>query len=659
MGMPSKFRGVALAWACSLAAPCFAQSTTNEDLARLANLPLEELVNTRVTSISGRPGTRFTTPAAVSVISAEDIRRSGARSVVEALRLVPGFYVAQINAGSWIAGARGLAGSALTANRYLVMVDGRSVYDPLTSTTWWDSLDLPLSEIDRIEVVRGPGASLWGVNAMQGVIQIVTKRAAETQGAFVKAKLGTNGNDSVLARYGASPSETTSYRVYAKYEHHGAFEDVNGRSIEDQWASLRGGFRVDGALTPQTTFTVQGDAYMHPQAHATVQIPVFGQDRRFMTASGDDTVEGGSLLFRALHGFEDERGWLLRAWTARTVRDNARFGVARNTFDVEYRRWLPWGEQNQFIWGLQYDVTRDNVRNGAQLFVDPTRRTWSTLNAFVQNTTELVPERLFLMLGTKVTDHAFVKPQWQPNVRAWWTPSERQTLWFSAARPVRVPSRFEENGALVFSWFDVGAVTTGTPNGNILPIALAGNDQLRPERMVALEAGHRWQVTDRWAIDTALFHHDHQRLIEPPPAVFGTFTDKASGESWGGDFSVSGRITDRWRVDGSYSRLRVRIDGPAFPFDETSSPSELAQFHSYYDVRDDFEFNAAVYHVGRVPFNAIPAYTRTDIGFTWRPRHGLELALWGQNVFDPNHAEASGAQVPRTAYLQVTFDLGH
>jgi len=647
---------LALAIVC-VAAPCRAQS--DEDLARLANLPLEELVNTRVTSVSGRPGSRFTTPAAVTVITADDIRRNGHRSVVAALRTVPGFQVSRINAGSWIAGARGLTGSALTANRYLVLVDGRSVYDPLTSATWWDVLDIPLADVDRIEVIRGPGSSLWGVNAMLGVIHIITKAARETQGTLAQASYGTDMQHALL-RHGGSPDGDTHYRAYVQYQHTDAFETAQGTSLGDQWSSIRTGFRLDGALSDETSYTLQGDAYTHPQAHAILQVPLAGRDREFATVSSDDTVNGGNLLFRALHGFEDTRGWMLRTYVDRTRRDTARFGVARSTFDIEYRRWLPWGDINQLLWGVQYDATRDRIENGPVLFFDDPERTWSTLNAFVQNTTELSPERAFLMLGTKVTRHGFVDDvQVQPNVRLWWNANERQTLWLSAARPVRIPSRFENDGRLVFSYMDLGAVFTGTPNGVIVPLTLSGDESLQPEQMVALEAGWRWQINDRWMIDTALFHHDHDRLIEPPPTIFGTFTDEASGLTWGGDVAISARVTDRWRLEGSYSRMRIRIDGPAYPFDETSSPSELWQLHSYFDVRDDFEFNAAVYHVGRVPFTGIAAYTRADAGLTWRPSRDLEVALWGQNLFDPTHNEASGAEIPRRAYLQVTYALGH
>ena len=376
----------------AVTAPCRAQS--DEELARLANLPLEDLVNTRVTSVSGRPGSRFTTPAAVTVITADDIRRNGHRSVVAALRTVPGFQVSRINAGSWIAGARGLTGSALTANRYLVLVDGRSVYDPLTSATWWDVLDIPLADVDRIEVIRGPGSSLWGVNAMLGVIHVITKAARETQGTLAQASYGTDMQHALL-RHGGSRDGDTHYRAYVQYQHTDAFETAQGTSLGDQWSSIRTGFRLDGALSDETSYMLQGDAYTHPQAHAILQVPLAGRDREFATVSSDDTINGGNLLFRALHGFEDTRGWLLRTYVDRTRRDTARFGVARSTFDIEYRRWLPWGDINQLLWGVQYDATRDRIENGPVLFFD---------GAHVEHAQRLRAEHHRTLAGARVPD---------------------------------------------------------------------------------------------------------------------------------------------------------------------------------------------------------------------------------------------------------------
>jgi iron complex outermembrane receptor protein len=630
----------------------------DQELSRLANMSLEELMKAEVVSVAGRPGTRLATPAAITVISAEDIRRSGARSIAEALRLVPGMYVGRINASSWVIGARGLTGTALTATRYLVLVDGRLVYDPLVSSTFWDTVDVPLPDLDRIEVVRGPGATLWGVNAMNGVVNIITRKAADTQGTLVEAGAGTDGEAGLLLRHGGEARSGAHWRAWAKYEHHGGFESAGGAPLHDEWSNVHGGFRLDGKLSPQVGYTFQGDAYSHPEAMASVQLPVPGKHQQFERVTGDDAISGANLLFRATSGREGARGWMFRAYYDHTRRDNARYGARRDTVDMEYRHWLDWGPRNALIWGLQYDRTRDDVDNGPVLLFDPGSREWDTLNAFVQNTTELVPDRAWLTLGTKLTQHTFVGFQVQPSARLWWTPSDRQTLWMAVSRPVRVPSRFEEDGLLVFSYADAGILAGGAANGNIVPIGLAGDDALRAEHLVAWEAGHRWRAGDRWLVETSLFYNDYRRLIGVPTSIVGTFNDLGSGATWGGEVSVSAQLTTRWKVQGAYSRLATRIDGPVYPFEETATPRMLAQLHSWFDVTDALDLDVSVYRAGEVPFTAIPAYTRADVGATWRPGRDMELSIWAQNVLHGGHREASGAIVPRGVYAQVAFGVG-
>ena len=332
--------------------------------------------------------------------------------------------------------------------------------------------------------------------------------------------------------------------------------------------------------------------------------------------------------------------------------------MERDTLDLEYRRWLRWSSANSLMWGVQYDQTRDAVEDSTVLFFDPAERDWTTLNGFVQNTTELVDDELFLMLGSKFTEHSFAGFQLQPSARLWWTPSARHTTWMAVSRPVRVPSRFEENGTLVFGYVDLGLLTSGQANGVIVPLALAGNDALRPEKLLAWELGHRIQLGQRWALDANVYYNDYQRLIGVPPTIFGSFTDAGSGATWGGSLALTAQVSDDWRIEGSYSALRTRIDGPIYQYEETGTPETLAQLHSYFDVTDALELNASLYHVGEVPFTGIPAYNRADLGLAWRPREGMELSVWGQNLLDAAHPEGSGAQVPRGVYAQVTLDLG-
>jgi iron complex outermembrane receptor protein len=627
-------------------------------LEKLARSTLEELMQVKVTTVVGSPQSRLASPAAVYVISGDDLRRSGHRSVPEALRMVPGMYVARINSSSWLVGSRGLTGSSLTATRYLVLVDGRQVYDPLTSTTFWDTVDLLLEDVDRIEVIRGPGATLWGANAMNGVIHHVTRSCEETVGDDGFVGGGSLDRAEVGLRHGAALGDDAWYRVWAKYASHDDFETANGESIQDQWSDTRAGFRYDRQVDPATTLTVMGEAYTHPVASESVLMPVPGVDRQFQRLTVNADVSGASLLLRFNRGFGEASGWRLRAYADQTRREGSRFAVTRETADIDLRSWTHWGGRHDFMWGAEFLWTGDDVVGSPAIRFDPASRSWYQLNAFVQNTTELVPGKLYAMIGSKFTDHEFVGFQVQPNARIWWTPSPAQTLWASVSRPIRTPSRFEEDGTLVLSYADLGALTGGAPNGVIIPLAVTGDDSLRAEQLMAWELGHRWQPSPRFLVETALFYNDYRRLIEPAATILGAFTDAGSGRTVGVEINGSAQLTDHWRMEASYSWLEVAINGPVYPFEENSSPRHLAQLRSYLDIGDRMEVNGAVYLVASVAQANVDAYTRVDLGLSWRLGTSTRFELWGQNLLDDTHAEATGALVPRSLQARVTVSLG-
>ena len=654
--MPTRFTRtvIAAAIALTLSGPAVASGVASQDVVRLANMSLEELLQTEVTSLAGTSASQFTTAAAMTVLTGDDIRRSGHRTLPEALRLVPGMFVARVNASSWTVGSRGLTGSSLTANRYLVLIDGRLVYDPLISATFWDAVDIPLADVDRIEVIRGPGATLWGVNAMNGVVNVITKDARTTLGTLVQAGAGTHGEQRALLRHGVSTGEDSALRMWASYAAHEEFENAAGAGINDDWSTVRAGVRWDGLVDEAMDASIQAEAYTHPTADFTVRVPVPGVHNQFEVVSGEDTVNGAHLMARIGHTPSAEAGWSLLAYADQTERSNLRFGVERINTNIEYRNWTTWGERQQLIWGANWNWTSDDTTPGTSLLFEPRSRSWSTLNVFAQNTSELVEDTLFLMVGSKVTDHDFVGVQFQPSVRAWWTPSTEQTFWAAVSRPVRVPSRFEEDGLLVFSYADVGLLTTGQANGVIVPLGLGGNDDLPAEELLAYELGHRIQLSPRIAVDTTVFYNDYRQLVGVPPTIIGTFSDQARGATWGGDISVSARWTDNWRMEASYSRLETDIEGPVLAFDETGTPEQQAQLRSHLDLADTVEFNAAAYYVDEVPFLGVEDYTRLDLGLTWRPWDHTSLAVWGQNLLESGHSEASGAQVPRGVFAQVT-----
>ena len=644
------------ALACLALASGAAHAGLEEDRARsLAKLTLEDLMQVEVTSVLGTGQSRASAPAALHVITADDIHRSGHRSLAEALRLVPGMYVGRINSSSWVIGARGLTGSAITATRYLVMIDGRVVYDPLISATFWDTTDVPIATIDRIEVIRGPGATLWGANAMNGVINVITKRAHALQGTSVLLGAGDYERRFGTVTHGVRAGEA-AVSVFAKYAEHADFESPSGASIDDAYSTLRTGFRLDAPLTAATTLMAQAQVYEHPVARASVRLPVPGRHQAFEQVAGNDDVSGAHLLARVEHAHADGSGTTMQAYVDGTERDTARFAASRRTIDLDARHRRPFGHGHELAFGVQYTHHADELRSGPVLLFDPAAREWESLNAYVQGTFAL-GDTASLDLGTKVTQHDFTGVAWQPGVRFSWMPDEEQTLWAAVSRPVRVPSRFEEDGLLAFSYADTGLLRGLPATGVTVPVGLGGNDAMREEELVAWELGHRTTLGGRVHLDTALFYNDYRRLIGVPPAIFGTFTDAGMGTTRGFDVAATWDASERWRIEGSYSRIEVEIEGPILAFEEIGTPRHLAQLRSYFDVSDTLSLTLAAYHVDEVPRIPADAYTRVDAGLIWRARDDLELAVFGQNLTERMHEEASGAQVPRSWYAQLTWHL--
>lgn len=618
-------------------------------------LGLEELMKVNVTTVAGVPEPRFTAPAALTVISGEDIRRAGHRSIAEALRMVPGMYVARINASSYVVGARGLTGSSLTANRYLVLVDGRVVHDPLISATLWDVVDVVIEDIDRIEVIRGPGATLWGANAMNGVINVITRSAGETQGSLLSLSPGDIERIATL-RHGTRFGKT-AVRAFAKFADRSSFDLANGDSAHDAYSTVRAGVRADHALSARTMFTLDANLYQHPTADVSARLPVANAHLQFAQTRQPDDISGGHLLLRAQHAISTDSGFTIQAYYDQVERDTARLGVHRNTVDLDLRHWSKWGARNEFIWGAQFTQHDDRLRNTASFIFEPESRYWRRVNAFAQNTTALIDQRVFAMLGAKLTHHDFVGTEIQPGLRLWWTPSDRQTVWTALSRPVRIPSRFEEDGFIALSYVDAGLAAGMPASGTFVPLAVRGDDDLEAEHLVAYELGHRYRFGEWLALDLAAFYNDYRRLIAAPPAIFGNFVDAGMGETYGGEIAASVRPAQNWQVDAAYSYLGTTISGPVFKFDEDTTPRHLAQLRGSWQARGKLEFNAALYYVSHVDGAAIDAYERLDLGLSWDVRPGIQLAAWGQNLTDPEHPEATGVQIPRSFYAQLRLEF--
>ena len=585
----------------------------------LADIDLEGLMAIPVTSVAGVARPLRDTPAAIYVITQEDIRRGGHRTLADALRMVPGLNVAQISSSIWAISARGFNGRFST--KLLVLIDGRAVYNTLFSGVFWDVQDTVLADVERIEVIRGPGATLWGANAVNGVINIVTRKARRTQGFYATAGGGTEERAFGTVRYGGKLGEDRFYRVYAKYDDRDSFRFATGEDAGDEWDVLRGGFRVDLESNPDTTVTLQGDIYDGNVGSPVRVAPIFARSL-FNT-----TVRGGNLIARLERLESPDAGWSVQAYYDRAERRTpGLFADDRTTLDVEYRHHLMAGDSHALIWGVGYRYRRDETAGSFAFAFDPPDGDERKYSVFLQDTIRLVDERLSLMVGSKFEHNDFTGFEVQPGVRLAWTPDDHQTAWASFARAVRTPSRGSN---------DLSLALPAPP-----PDRLVGNPNLDAEELYAFEVGYRCRPANQVTFDVAGFYNDYDQLISigapAPPNV--TFSNGTKGKSHGVELTTRWDAADRARIAAAYSYLEVRLDG-LDESDEDTSPRHQFNVRSYLDITEAVELNAAAYFVDEVLAGEVPSYVRLDVGVTWRPNSHVELALWGQNLLEESHQE--------------------
>ena len=627
-----------------------------DDFDELADLSLEELMDIEVTSVAGVAQPWFDTPAAISVLTGEDIRRSGHTSLAEAFRMVPGIQVGRIASTFWAVSARGFNG--LFANKMLVLIDGRSAYDPLFAGVFWDVQDVLLDDVDRIEIIRGPGATLWGANAVNGVINVTTKPAGDTQGFYATGAVGTEERGLAAVRYGGSIGQDVHYRVWGKYLNR------DGSVLADDWDLSQGGLRFDIDGADSTTCTVQANAYYSNK---------IGEMMRFATpghlttavAVDDGRVSGGHVLGRIRHDTPEGDGWSLQAYFDRTDRVVAAdFRVQRNTIDIDWRHYARWTEQHQVMWGLGWRHSQDQTSPSATLSFSPSDRTTDTFSGFVQDTYTLAPEELFLIVGSKFEHNDYTGFEFQPSGRISWRPDQSQTLWGAISRPVRTPSRSSDDMRLITAYVDPSLLAGGPPSGTSVPLIIAGNSDADSEELLAYELGYRVKLTPALSLDAAAFYNDYRKLLDAPAAGFGSFSNPGSADIYGAEVALDWQPAANWRLAGSYSFLDIHAHnlGVITGGLQGSNPHHQCNVRSYLDVTKDIELNAALYYVDNLSAQGAKQYFKLDLGLTWRPTANLELSLWGQNLLDKSRREftdrlfmAAPTEVERGVYFQATF----
>jgi len=597
----------------------------------LSRMSLEELAQIEVSSVSKRPERLADAAAAIYVITRDDIRRAGVTSLPEALRLAPGVQVARTSSHSYAITVRGFNGS--NANKLLVMIDGRSVYTPLHSGVFWDMQDVMLEDVERIEVVRGPGGTLWGANAVNGVINILTRSAKDTRGALVGAHAGTHGRGAV-ARYGFGLGEHGSLRVYAKARNIDPTASAAGADVADAWRMRQVGFRGDWLLGSDT-FTLQGDAH-----DSWAQVP----------RSPDRDVRSANLLARWQRDLHDGAGAQLQFYCDHMRRSQpGSFTLEQDTCDVEAQHSFTWGAGHDIVWGGGLRHQRDRTAGSAQLFFDPANKRLNLASVFVQDALALSPQ-LKLTLGAKVERNSYTGVELQPNVRLAWKPDERHLAWAAISRAVRTPSRLDRE------------LTILSPAGNLL-----GGPNFVSERVIAYEAGYRSQPTPRLSYSLAAFVNDYDKLRSIEPAGGANFVlgngirARTHGiEGWG--FYQMG---ERWRLSMGFNRLSTRFrfapgaSGFGSPNAGVNDPKYQVLLRSSLNLPRDVEFDVGLRAVGSLPNPAVPAYVALDARLAWSPRPGLELSIVGFDLLDGRHPEfgsaATRSEIERSVSARISW----
>jgi iron complex outermembrane receptor protein len=618
------------------AVPALAASGT-VTLSALKQLNVEDLMNVEVTSVTKHPERLLGAASAIQVITQAEIRRSGAATLAEALRLADNLQTAQRDAHSWAISARGF--NTDLANKLLVLIDGRSVYTPLFSGVFWDAQDYLLEDIDRIEVISGPGGTQWGANAVNGVINIITRKAADTQGLYAEAGGGSELQDFAGLRYGGSLAPDVHFRAYGKYFERDDSVLASGAATRDAWTRSQGGFRLDSTSVADNALTLQGDFY-----DLDHQVPL----------GGSTTMRGANLLGRWTRRISDASDWSLQTYYDRTKLAQAvaplrlggvpftPAGTLRDdltTLDLDFQHRLPLGTSHGLTWGLGFRYTHDDVDNAPAIAFLPARLSHSLYSAFLQDEI-LLRTGLSLTVGTKVEHNDYTGLEVEPSLRLQWEPAVNQTVWGAVSRAVRTPSRIDRD------------LFQAAPPYFAL---LQGRSDFKSEKVVAYEVGHRAQVLSLLTTSLAAFYNEYRDVrstsITPVTLLPFYFANNLDGQSYGLEFTGSLQLRERWSLHAGYTLLKSHLRVKPGQFDlsnarnETSDPENQLSLRSSVNLPGSIELDAGLRWVDTLQNSngpnagTVPSYIEMDARVAWHATGRLELSVVGQNLLHDHHPE--------------------
>lgn len=658
---PPPFGGFALAF-ISILAPAALSAQDPPPQEQEPEIDIEDLMKVQVTSPARKEQALFDVPAAIFVIFGDDLKRTGVTSLPEALRRVPGMNVARSRSGSWAVGARGFTESS--SNKLLVLMDGRSVYSPLQSGVFWDVADTFLEDVDRIEAIRGPGGSLWGSNAVNGVVNIMTKSAEDTQGVVVTGGGGTEERAFGGFRYGFKTDDDIFVRAYAKYfARDDAADGVDpDEDAHDGWHMGRAGFRADWKSAAGDRFTAMGDGY-GGQVKERINNPSLTAPAGFVTMNERVQLAGGNVLFRWVRELGPDSNWTLQAYYDLAQRDATLFEDQLHTLDLDFQHRFRWSAIHDINWGLGYRLYRSDFSGDFVINVDPERRTDDLISAFVQDEIALVDERLRLTVGSKFEHNDYSGFEYQPTARLAWKAGDKDTLWAAVSRAVRTPSIIDAD-------IEVNALVI--PGSPPTITSIKGDSSFKAEELLAYELGYRMWPVEIFSADLAAFYNRYERLrsIEGPGAPFlrndpqpqhlvipFTLANDLDGHCWGAEGAANFQPSSWCLLKASYAYFRMHLSDDA---SEGRDPRHAAWIRARLDFAPEWNLDAMGRYVSRLKAFDIDGYIECDVRIAWKdPARNLEIAIVGQNLLHDSHpefnAKASRSEIERGAYLSILW----
>ena len=637
--------------------------------AEVFDLPLERLLDVSVISASRKSQSLADVASAVFVINQEDIRHSGATTIPDLLRMVPGVQVASIDGNSWAVSIRGFNGTF--ANKLLVMIDGRSVYTPLYGGVYWDVQDLPLENIERIEVIRGSGGTMWGANAVNGVINIITRSAQDTKGGLLTGLTGSQERATVTARYGAGIGDDSNYRLYLKHVTRGDTY-TTGAGVDDSLRVTRGGFRVDSSPSGRLNLTLQGDVYGGTVGNSAT-VPTFAEP--FTATINQPTDLFGANILSRLDWLQSESSkFSLQIYYDRTDRKETIITEGRDTVDVDLQHNLVLNRYNELTWGAGFRFLQDRTSSALSSFLlTPGSRSDTLLNLFVQDEITLLPGLLRFIVGSKLERNDFTGWELQPSARLLLTPGKGYSLWGAVTRSVRTPSRSDHD--LRYNL----AVMPPDPQMPLPTVVVAmGNPQLKAESLVAYELGFRADLSESVSLDSSVFYNSYRHVIDPLPGTpfveGGTqvtvpyvFSNLHGYDSRGAELSLQCQLREWWKIKGGYSYIEYLGVGAENSLGVKATPNHQATLRSMFALGRHVDFDLWARYAGDNSYPLlsgiayIPAYATMDARLAWRPVAGVELSLVGRNLLSARHLETVSDltevrhEVERTVYGKASW----